>query len=71
MTKRVAVVVVVVALLGAGGVTAWWLSTPRNGIHAEATVPVDTATVVRTTLTTTTHLSAPWDTRAPTSSPRS
>ena len=56
MTKRLAAATVV-ALLAAGGVTAWWLATPRGGSHAQAGVPVDTAAVVRTTLTTTTQLS--------------
>lgn len=56
MTRTVGVAVVV-ALLAAGGATAWWLGTPRDGTHAQATVPVDTATVARTTLTTTTQLS--------------
>jgi hypothetical protein len=50
-------VVMVVALLAAGGATAWWLTTSRDGTHAEATVPVETTAVVRTTLTTTTQLS--------------
>jgi peptidoglycan hydrolase-like protein with peptidoglycan-binding domain len=56
MTKRLALVVVL-ALLAAGGATAWDLTTPRDGTHAEAMVPVDTTAVVRTTLTTTTQLS--------------
>lgn len=56
MTRRLAAATVV-ALLAAGGVTGWWLATPRDGSHAQAGVPVDTAAVVRTTLTTTTQLS--------------
>jgi hypothetical protein len=56
MTRAVAAAVAV-ALAAAGGVTAWWLATPRDGTQAQATVPVDTAAVVRTTLATTTQLS--------------
>ena len=55
MNKRF--VAVVVVLLAAAGATGWWLSVPRTGTHAHATVPVDTTAVVRTTLTTTTQLS--------------
>jgi hypothetical protein len=46
-----------VALVAAGGVSVWWLASPRDGTHAAASVPVDTTAVVRTTLTTTTQLS--------------
>jgi len=56
MTRRLAAATAV-ALLAAGGVTGWWLAIPRDGSHAQAGVPVDTAAVVRTTLTTTTQLS--------------
>lgn len=56
MTRTVAATVVV-ALLAAGGATAWWLASPRDGRHATAAVPIATAAVVRTTLTTTTQLS--------------
>ncbi|HEY7046709.1 MAG TPA: peptidoglycan-binding protein [Jatrophihabitantaceae bacterium] len=56
MTKRLAAVALV-ALVAAGGVTAWWLATPRGGSDANAGVPIDTSAVVRTTLTTTTQLS--------------
>lgn len=54
---RTAVAVVVGALVAAGGASAWWLAWPRGGTDAQATVPVDTAAVARTTLTTTTQLS--------------
>ena len=58
MTKRRAIVAgVAVLLLADSGVTAWWLASPRNGTHAAAAVTVDTARVVRTTLTTSTQLS--------------
>lgn len=56
MTRTVGAAVVVV-LVAAAGATAWWLASPRDGRHAAASVPVDTAAVVRTTLTTTTQLS--------------
>src|ERR1700747_3771476 len=48
---------IVVALLAAGGGTAWWLASPRDGTHASAAVSVNTTEVVRTTLTTSTQLS--------------
>jgi peptidoglycan hydrolase-like protein with peptidoglycan-binding domain len=46
-------VVVAVTLAGA---TAWWLRPPRGAPDAAASVPIDTAAVVRTTLTRTTQV---------------
>jgi peptidoglycan hydrolase-like protein with peptidoglycan-binding domain len=54
---RTAAAAVALVLVGAAGATAWWLTTPRHPRHAEAAVPVATATVIRTTLVTTTQLS--------------
>ena len=58
MTKTGTIVAALaVVLLAGSGATAWWLASPGNGTHATAAVTVDTAQVVRTTLTTTTQLS--------------
>jgi hypothetical protein len=48
---------VAVVLVVAGGATAWWLASPRTAAPTRAAVPIDTAAVVRTTLTTQTQLS--------------
>jgi peptidoglycan hydrolase-like protein with peptidoglycan-binding domain len=56
MTRAI-VGAVTVAVVAAGAATAWWLAAPRRSSDAPAAVPVATAAVVRTTLSTTTQLS--------------
>jgi hypothetical protein len=56
MTRSV-VAVVAVAVTAVIATTAWWLGSPRRSAPAQASVALDTAAVVRTTLTTTTQLS--------------
>src|SRR5215468_8948537 len=57
MTRSLVIALVVVAVGGAAGLTAWWLATPRPTGPATAVVPVATATVVSTNLATTTQMS--------------